>query len=63
MVIDILIGTIIQDEHNITHTNSFLEVLSPGSVSLNVNKVEYKLDFKQNVAFEIMASSFILKSL
>lgn len=63
MVIDIHIGTIIQDEPNVTTTNQSSEVLSPESLLSNIIKLKYKLEFKRNVVFGIMASLFFLKSL
>lgn len=63
MVIDILIGNIIQEEPDITNTNLSSEVVSPENVLFNAIKLKHKLDFTQNIAFEITTTSFILKPL
>ena len=66
MIIDILNDTILNNlesnctDFNNTSTKTQIEVKN---LSFQSIIAEYTLDFKQSVAFEIMASSFLLKSM
>lgn len=66
MIIDILIDDILSKlplNSSIDHNESLDPTKYTISLSFQNIIIKYKLDFKQSVAFEIMASSFILKSL
>ena len=63
MIIDILIGTLLQRSTDNVHTDNYLHATSPEDASFNTIVIRYKLDFKQCVAFQITASSFVLKLL
>ena len=66
MIIDILTDTILNTlPNNNISTEGEITDIHAGSKELSYTSIiaKYKLDFKQSVAFEIMASSFILSSL
>ena len=66
MIIDIIVGSLLQQDSNarsLSFNSQESLNISPDSISFHAVALEYSLDFMQTVAFEIMASSFILKSM